>query len=423
MKEYNADLQLHGIYAGGVSKNMLIPVMAEQSRLKGIDVLVTADVLHAKWMEHLKQNIVETENNVFMDKAEKTFFIVGGEVEDNNRVHHLIYLPDFNAAGQLREKLKGFGILDCVMCGRPKLRLSAESIAEKVDEAGGIVGPAHSFTPYMGLYAHWSSVQEAYGAMAGKIHFIELGLSADSYFADLIEENHKYSFLTSSDAHSPWPNRMGREFNRIKMNKPTFGNLVIALKEREEKMITLNAGLDPREGKYHKTACNACFAKYSIEQAERFKWKCVRCKGEIKKGVKDRILELATFSNETHPSFRPNYLHLLPLAEIIQIAFDVKQVNSQKVQSRWRDIVGRFGNEISVLVDTPIVEIAEVDKAISGKIEAFRNGFVLYDAGGGGKYGTPFICDNEREFEMKKAEMENSEMENEIRNQKTLKEY
>ena len=261
------------------------------------------------------------------------------------------------------------------------------------------------------------------GAIADKNHFIELGLSAGSYFADLIAENHNYSFLSSSDAHSPWPNRIGREFNRIKWGKPTFGNLVKALKERDDKAITLNAGLDPREGKYHRTACNACYAKYSVKQAERFKWKCVRCKGEIKKGVKDRILELATFSNETHPSFRPNYLHLLPLAEIIQIAFDVKQVNSQKVQSRWRDIVERFGNEISVLVDTPIVEIAEVDKAVSGKIEAFRNGFVLYDAGGGGKYGTPFICDNEREFEIKKAEMENSEMENEIKNQKTLKEY
>ena len=65
MKEYNADLQMHGIYAGGVSKNMLIPIMAEQSRLKGLDVLVTADVIHGKWMEHLKQNIIETENNVF----------------------------------------------------------------------------------------------------------------------------------------------------------------------------------------------------------------------------------------------------------------------------------------------------------------------------------------------------------------------
>ena len=421
MKEYNADLQMHGIYAGGVSKSMLIPVMAGQARLKGLDILVTADVLHAKWMEHLKENITETENNVFMDKAEKTVFIVGGEVEDNKRVHHLIYLPDFNAAGQLREKLKGFGILDCVMCGRPKLRLSAESIAEKVDEVGGIIGPAHSFTPYTGMYAHWNSVNDAYGAMAKKIHFIELGLSADSYYADLIEENHKYSFLSSSDAHSPWPNRIGREFNRIKMRKPDFKGLVKALKERDEKLITLNAGLDPREGKYHKTACNACYAKYSMEQAQLLKWKCMRCRGEIKKGVRDRIEELATFSSETHPSFRPAYIHLLPLAEIIQIAFDVKQVNSQKVQSAWKDLVERFGNEIKILVDTPIVEIAEIEERVAGKVEAFRNDLVLYDAGGGGQYGTPFICDNREEYEKKKLDLENAG--NEMKNQRTLKEY
>ena len=48
---------------------------------------------------------------------------------------------------------------------------------------------------------------------------------------------------------------------------------------------------------------------------------------------------------------------------------------------------------------------------------------MLYDAGGGGKYGTPFICNSAEEFERKNMEMENAGKENEIKNQRTLKEY
>ncbi len=424
MLELNLDLQMHGLYAGGVSKNMEIPVMAEQSKLKGLDALVTADILHKKWFEHVKKNLVEESNGVYADLKGKCNFIVGGEVEDNRRIHHLFYLPSLESATELREKILGFGNLDCILCGRPKLRLSAEQIAEKVVECGGIFGPAHSFTPYTGIYAFYDSLKGAYGAMHEKLKFIELGLSADSYFADLIKENHSYAFLTSSDAHSPWPNRIGREFNRIKMRKPDFASLKKAIEEKDEKLITLNAGLDPREGKYHATACNSCFAKYRIGKAEALKWRCVKCQGEIKRGVRDRIEMIADFKEETHPEFRPPYLHLLPLAEIIQAAVNSKGVNTRAVQSRWLSLVEKFGNEIFVLVDAKETELREADKEVAEKIIAFRKGFVLYIPGGGGNYGKPIICSSEKEMQEKKKELYR-ELEgiSEEGMQKTLGEY
>ena len=76
------------------------------------------------------------------------------------------------------------------------------------------------------------------------------------------------------------------------MNKPNFINLKKALKEKEEKLISLNVGLNPKEGKYHLTACQSCYAKYSLKQAEKLNFKCIKCGKQIKKGVKDRILEL-----------------------------------------------------------------------------------------------------------------------------------
>jgi uncharacterized protein (TIGR00375 family) len=398
MKSFDCDLQLHGKYASGVSKNISIPLLARQARKKGLEVLVTGDIQHREWFAHVKEELEETENGSFTDHEHLVNFIIGTEVEDQNRLHHLIYLPDLARAQEFREAVKPFGTLDCSMCGRAKLRLSPARIAEIVTELGGLCGPAHSFTPYTGLFSKYDSVQEAYGEMSDRIPFLELGLSADTDLADTISKNHSFAFLSSSDAHSAWPHRLGREWNRIKLKRPDFKSLSDALWQRGEPAIEFNAGLDPREGKYHKTACNACYAQYSLEQAEGvFKWKCPACGGEIKRGVRDRIAMLADLPTGKHPAFRPPYRHMLPLAEIIQLSLGQQNVLSKKVQSRWADFVERFGNEIAVLIDAPENDLVEFDPVIGKKIVAFREGMVWYEAGGGGKYGTPHLFDSAAE--------------------------
>jgi uncharacterized protein (TIGR00375 family) len=387
---------------------MELPVMAQQSKLKGLQVLVTADMLHKDWLAHVKRYVVEQENGVYTDKNQTCSFIIGTEVEDNRRVHQLIYLPDISSAETLREKMKAHGNLDCSLCGRPRIRLSAEAIAVHVESVGGFMGPAHAFTPYTGMFAHFESVEDCYGGMAKKIPFVELGLSADSDLADTIERNHQFSFLSSSDAHSPWPHRMGREFNTIQMKHPSYKELRKAVVKKELERITLNAGLDPREGKYHFTACNSCYNKYLVVDAEKLNWKCIHCTGQIKRGVKDRIDQLATIPSGKHPSFRPPYKHLLPLAEIIQESVGIKNVNAIKVQSLWEKYVKTFENEIAVLLHTPIPELKEVDAGVGEKIAAFRNGWVLYIPGGGGQYGKPIIAHSERDFEKKKLELQDT---------------
>ncbi len=423
MKPYDCDLQLHGPYAGGVSKHISIPLLSEQARFKGLEVLSTADILHAKWFEHVQNHLVETENGVYMDTNQKTFFIIGTEIEDQHRIHHLIYLPDLTRAKELREKVKTRGILDCSMCGRPKLRISAEEISQTVHDLGGILGPAHSFTPYTGLFSRYKSLSEAYGETVSFIPFLELGLSADTDMADTIKSNHPFSFLSSSDAHSAWPHRLGREFNRLNLKKPSFKELEECVWDRTEKRIVFNAGLDPREGKYHKTACNSCYTQFSLEEAEKtFHWKCPACKGEIKRGVADRIEMLSDTALRTHPAHRPEYKHLLPLAEIIQLSVKAKNPLSKSVQTRWRDFIDRFGDEIKILIDTPVSELVEFNPDIGQKINAFRNGLVYYTPGGGGKYGEPHLFDSKEEMGafIAKEEKENKRK-NKFSGQKTLK--
>ncbi len=423
MKEFDCDLHLHGLYSGGVSKSMEIPVIGEQAKLKGLHLMASADILCKQWIEHAKKTLIE-ENGVFLEKESRTPFILGGEINDSSKVHHIFFLPDFNAVEELQKKLQQFGKLDGMGFGRPTLKLNAEQLAEKVHEAGGIIGPAHAFTPYYSVYAHFNSVKECYGSQGNRIKFIELGLSADSYFADLIEENHSFEFFTFSDAHSPWPHRIGREFTRIKMKKPSFEELVKALERKNERGTTLNVGLNPREGKYHCTACNSCYEKYSPQDAQRLKWRCPKCHGTIKKGVRHRILELASFTEEIHPEQRPQYLHIIPLAEIIKISLGVENINSQKVQSLWREFIDCFESEIKALIDEPVVELAEVNEEVTKKIESFRLGRVLYKSGGGGQYGQPVICDSMEEMERKKIELkEFLECNSSFKGQRTLNEF
>jgi uncharacterized protein (TIGR00375 family) len=249
-------------------------------------------------------------------------------------------------------------------------------------------------------------------------------LSADSYFADLIADNHNYQFVTASDSHSPWPHRIGREFMRIKMKEPNFKSLKKAFEQKEERLVTLNAGLDPREGKYHRTACNNCYAKFSMQEAEQFRWRCPKCDSAIKRGVRDRILQLASFKEEKHPSFRPPYLHLLPLAEIVQLTLKAQKVEAPEVQSLWKNFVERFGNEIFALVDAKEEELAEVHRETAENIAAFRQGLVHYIPGGGGQYGTPIICKNKEDFERKAKELEKElNGKSEFAGQKTLMEF
>ncbi len=423
MKTFDCDLQLHGKFASGVSKNLTIPLLSQNAKLKGLELLSTADIQHKEWFDHVKAHIVETENGVYMDKHSTVHFLIGTEVEDHHRLHHLIYLPDLTRAQEFRDQIKGFGTLDCSLCGRPRLHLSANQIAQIVLDLGGILGPAHSFTPYTGLFSKFNSLHEAYGELVSEIPFLELGLSADTALADTIANNHAFAFLSSSDAHSAWPHRLGREFNRIQMKKPSFTEFKDALFERTEPRIILNAGLDPREGKYHATACNACFAQFGLREAEDlFHWKCPNCKtGQIKKGVRDRINELADTSIGTHPAFRPPYKHMLPLSEIIQQTLRVKNVLSKEVQTQWRSFVDQFENEIAVLLDIPDSELQAFNPAVAQNILAFRAGLVLYEPGGGGQYGTPIICQTQEEFERKKTELaQNQFQKNKFTGQKTL---
>jgi uncharacterized protein (TIGR00375 family) len=379
--EINADLHIHSKFSTATSSEMNLAAIARESKRKGIHLVGTGDCLHREWLREIKKLVAIDEGTFLLDQ---THFILTVEVEDSSRVHHLLLIPSISKAEELRERFERFS-RDIDTQGRPRINLNAVEIAEIAREAQALIGPCHAFTPYTAMYAYFNSLKACYKELSSYVSFIELGLSADSSYADRIEELQELTFLTNSDAHSPSPVRLAREFNRFKVAEITFGEIANAIL-RKKGQITLNIGIPPEEGKYNESACTRCYKHYSLIDCKVKKWRC-DCGGAIKKGVKDRVNELAIFPQPKHPIHRPPYLRLIPLAEIIALAFN-STAYAPKVQQEWMNLIERFGSEVAVLIDSDISNIAKIaSQRVVEAIKAFREQRIIIHPGGGGRYG------------------------------------
>ena len=383
----NIDLHIHSRYSAATSKRMDLPTIAREGARKGIKIVATGDCLHPRWVSEVRR-LHERDGLFFLDD---TGFVLTTEVEDSERVHHLILVPDLSKATELREALSSRSA-NLETDGRPALRMSPPEIADVALEAGCMIGPAHAFTPWTGMYAHYSSLGDCYGDLAGKILYVELGLSADSDYADRIPELREKTFLTNSDAHSPWSDKLGREFNQMELKDLSFEELKKAIGREGGRGPTLNVGFYPDEGKYNRTACTRCYHQYSPVEMKDRAGRC-ECGGSIKLGVRDRV-EMLGDPEPVHFDHRPPYLHLIPLAEIIAMAIGHKSAHTAGVQKRWNRLI-EGKSEIEVLVEADLSELKAEERVIEA-IQAFRSGAVVVKPGGGGRYGTISLPDHIR---------------------------
>lgn len=387
--QINADLHLHSKYSMACSNKMELPTIAVEARKKGIDLVATGDCIHPKWLGEIKAASTDDETILIND----THFIPTTEIEDKNRVHHLLILPSISKAEELAEAMSKY--TDLGIDGRPTVRLNGSEIAQIAKDIGAMMGPCHAFTPWTALYAYHDSLESCYGDLTNYISFVELGLSADTNYADRISELHRLTFLTNSDAHSPWSNKLAREFTRFEVPSTDFEGLEKAIMRKEGYKATLNVGFFPEEGKYNESACIKCFTHYTLEQAIQNNWRCPQCRGQVKKGVCDRVNELADLEEPIHPDHRPEYLHLAPLAEIIMMALGHASITTKGVKTAWESLVKKFGNEVAVLLDAEPEQLDIVSPKIIDAIMAFRKGEVIIHPGGGGQYGRIELPDSQ----------------------------
>ena len=415
MHQFDTDLHIHSLHSIGVSKVMTIPMLAQGAKEKGLHIIGTGDATQPDWLQHLRKNLtlkdeVLTHNSVS--------FIPTVEIEDTESIHHVIILPDLDSVETLRKTLKPHSSnIDDEWGGRPRVRVYGEALAGFVRDAGGMIGPAHAFTPFRSIFREnkHTSLKSCYGSEAAHIHFLELGLSADSTTADFIPDLRRLTFITSSDAHSPSPNKLGREFVRFEMKEPTFDELRLAITRKGGRKPVLNVGLDPRLGKYYLSFCSSCRRTLIVQSGSEspsfddlniylscanptekkrllddIHQRKVLCPADGKKlrlGVQDRAAAIGDGEIKT-PPHRPPYLHIAPLLDIIALSLSVKSPTSKRVRSLYDEMRKGFGPETLILTEIPIEHIKEKNERVAQMIEAYRNKSIGYISGGGGRYGT-----------------------------------
>ena len=430
MDSYNSDLHIHSPYSIAVSKNLNLDNMVETSKKKGLHILGTGDVLQPDWLKYLEKNLKKDDDGAFSYKD--VYFILQTEIEDRDSIHEVVFFPDFSTVKEVQKKLKPFSknILD-EWGGRPRVNLSPAELVDIITDNGAIVGPAHAFTPFKAIFRQnkYKTLEECYQDAFKKVKFLELGLSANTYLADRLDCLKHITFLSNSDAHSENPRSLGREFNKLKMENPSFEELVLAIERKQQRKVELNVGLHPKLGKYYNMFCHKCrrrilfkkiekqvvtpFNQYSItedfvkvltDDPNKAKMEyinnvakerviCPACKENINKnikiklGVSERIEVISTSAEPIHPDYRPLYINAVPLVDIIRSVRKIKSPSSITVLKTYNNIIEELGKEFEIIIDVPIEEIKDFDEGIATVIQAIRENKIEYTPGGGGTYG------------------------------------
>lgn len=252
--------------------------------------------------------------------------------------------------------------------------VSGYELIDIVEKYNGILIPAHCFTPFKSYYGNCvDRMKDIFKEKFNKIFSIELGLSADTYLADMITELEDKTFVTNSDAHS-LP-KIAREYNKMLVNDISFKEVVKALKGEDGRKVLCNYGLDPKLGKYHRTFCDSC--NQVIETKEPVAV-CPFCGSDkVTFGVFDRIELIKDKEKSKSPANRPPYVYQVPLTFIPGVG--------NKTIDR---LLYSFGTEMTILHKLSKDDIeAVVGEKVANEIIASREGKMKIHAGGGGVYG------------------------------------
>jgi uncharacterized protein (TIGR00375 family) len=403
-----ADFHLHSRYSRATSKEMNLENLASYAKLKGINLLGTGDFTHPLWLRELKQKLVPVEGSglfsyketLFMLTAEvSTIYEQGGKLR---RIHHLIHLPGFEEVDQLNSELSKRGNL--AIDGRPILRrLTSPELVEMVHQTckDAFVVPSHAWTPWYSLFGSASgfdSIQDCYQDQLKHIFAIETGLSSDPPMNWRLTQLDEFALLSSSDSHSPWNWRIGRETNVFELEKVTYWEIRSAIRERDPKRFLFTIEVDPSYGKYHYDGHRACSVSLEPREAMRRGNLCPRCGGKLTIGVLHRVEELADRDPGFTPSNATPFKKLLPLYEIISYVTGARKLYSREVIEEQERLIRAFGNELKVLLEVPEEELkGHTSERIAKAIVAVREGKVEVIPGYDGVYGEPVFFGEKRE--------------------------
>ena len=407
-----ADLHIHSRFSRATSQKMNIDEVTRFAQIKGLNLLGTGDFTHPKWLEELKRDLVEFQETslykLAKDQASPVLYMITGEVctiftfeNSVKKIHHVILTPSIETAVQINERLARYGNL--AIDGRPMLDMTAPQLVEEIMQISSenVVIPAHAWTPWFSLFGAFSGfnrIEDCYQDMTKHIPALETGLSSDPPMNWRLSMLDKYSLVSNSDSHSPWPWRIGREANVFDLEPLTYFEVVDAIRQKDSKRFRFTIETNPAYGKYHWTGHRNCKVALSPQEAIKFGNRCPVCRKRLTKGVEQRVEELADRPVGFKPAGAIGYVHLLPLSEIIVTVLGVSYPSVQKVWDVYNTLTAKFGSEYAVLIDASQEEMSKiVNPQIAEAVTRVREGKVDVVPGYDGVYGQLLIFPEQKE--------------------------
>jgi DNA helicase II / ATP-dependent DNA helicase PcrA len=399
---YVADLHIHSKYSRACSRDLTLPNLAWWARRKGIALLGTGDFTHPAWFDHLRENLVPAEPGLYRLSSEDDVtrrlpgslrataparFMLSVEIstiykrDDRTRkVHHLIYLPDFEAAARFTTALGRIGNLTAD--GRPILGLDSRDLLEIVLESSpdGYLVPAHIWTPWfsaLGSKSGFDAIADCYADLAEHIMAVETGLSSDPEMNWRVSSLDRYRLVSNSDAHSPAA--LAREAT-IYAGVPDY----FAVKDGRALRGTLE--FFPEEGKYHADGHRACGVNWEPARTRQNDGWCPECGKPLTVGVLSRVEDLAD-RDEGQGRRDERVEHLIQLHQVLGEINGVGS-KSKTVEAQLNHLVATLGPELDILRTVPLDAICQAGgDDLREAIVRLRRGQVNRIPGYDGEYG------------------------------------
>lgn len=398
--EIIADLHIHSRFSRATSEDMTLHNIARFAQIKGLDVVGTGDFTHPRWLAELKGELVEFEDShLYVIKgSEKIKFVLSSEVNTTfefqrsaRKVHHVIMAPDFDVVDQINDAISKFGNL--AADGRPSLDISPAHLVEVLHSISEdvVIFPSHAWTPWYGIFGSVSgfdALEDCYGDKSDEIFAIETGLSSDPPMNWRLSKLDGFSLVSNSDAHSPWPWRLGREANIFSLERPSYEGIVNAMRAGDPSRFKSTIETDPAYGKYHWSGHRDCGVAVPGDRAIAMGNLCPKCGRPLTKGVEQRVEELADRPRGFVPRDAIPFVRILPLSEIIAEALGSSSPSSAGVWRVYNSLIAHFGDEFKALLGGDAREIARASSLeVAEAILKVRNGLVEIEPGFDGVYG------------------------------------
>ena len=414
--EHVVDLHIHSHFSRATSKDCDVDHLYYWGKLKGIHVIGTGDFTHPEWFAEMREKLEPAEPGLYKLKDEfaapmdaqlppnlrdipirfvptseiATIYKKGDKVR---KLHQLLVASSFETVSAINDRLDRIGNLKAD--GRPILGLDSKELLRTMLECDpdALYIPAHIWTPWFGLFGSKSgfdSIEECYDELSPHIRAIETGLSSDPAMNWRVKNLDGLAITSNSDAHSP--QKLGREATLVRADL-SFDGIIGAYKTNDARLAG-TIEFFPEEGKYHADGHRACNIRFTPEQTKEHGGLCPACTKPLVVGVENRLGEIA---DRPHGELTPpkTVEYIIPLAEIIAELKNVVSTNGRAVQAEYMDVIGRLGDEFSVLRSVPVDAIREAGHPLlATAIERLRRGDVVRDPGYDGVYGTIKVFKN-----------------------------